>query len=122
VTRRLRTLSLADPKSVQFHTDVGNVRTKIGDALLERGKAQAALAELEGSLSEFGGSPDVDALPTIALNQFRIGKAYEMLKDQRQAQIWYQKSIPALEAAKKRGFLEGPDAAALDQARRAVNH
>jgi serine/threonine protein kinase len=118
----LRTLSLADPKSVQFHTDVGNVRTKIGDALLERGKAQAALAELEGSLSEFGGSPDVDALPTIALNQFRIGKAYEMLKDQRQAQIWYQKSIPALEAAKKRGFLEGPDAAALDQARRAVNH
>jgi len=113
----LRTLSLADPKSVQFHTDVGNVRTKIGDALLESGKAQAALTELEGSLSEF---PAGD-LPVSALTQFRIAKAYEILKDRAHAQIWYQKSIPALEAAQKRGFLDGPDAAALDQARQAIN-
>lgn len=66
----LRTLSLADPKSVQFHTDVGNVRTKIGDALLESGKAQAALTELQGALSELS----VDDVPMMALTEFESPK------------------------------------------------
>jgi hypothetical protein len=61
-------------------------------------------------------------MPAIALNQFRIGRAYELLKDRAQAQLWYQKSIPALEAAQKRGFLSSVDSSALDQARRAINH
>ena len=99
----LRTLSLADPKSIQFHKDVVNARAKIGDALLESGKPQAALAELQGALSELS----VDDVPMMALTEFRIAKAYELLKDRPHAELWYQKSIPALEAAKKRGLDTG---------------
>lgn len=112
----LRTLSLADPKSIQFHKDVVNARAKIGDALLESGKPQAALAELQGALSELS----VDDVPMMALTEFRIAKAYELLKDRPHAELWYQKSIPALEAAKKRG-LDRDEASALDQARQAIN-
>jgi non-specific serine/threonine protein kinase/serine/threonine-protein kinase len=119
----LRALSLADPQSVQFHHDVGNVHGKLGTALLDSGNARAALAELESSLSEFAAPvADQETMPAIALNQFRIGRAYELLKDRAQAQLWYQKSIPALEAAQKRGFLSSVDSSALDQARRAINH
>ena len=113
----LRALSLADPKSIQFHKDLINVRAKIGAALLESGNATAALAELESTLSELS----IDDVPVMALTQFRIARAYELLKDRRHAQLWYQKSIPALEAANKRGLLAAADAPALDQARLAVN-
>jgi tetratricopeptide (TPR) repeat protein len=119
----LRALSLADPKSVQFHIDVGNVRARVGTALLESGNARAALAELQSSLSEFAASStDADARPGIGLDEFRIGKAYELLGDRQQAQLWYQKSLPALEDAQKRGLLHRLDADVLDLARRAVNH
>ena len=111
----LRTLSLADPKSIQFHKDVVNAHAKIGDALLESGKAQAALTELQGALSELS----VDDVPMLALTEFRVAKAYELLKDRPHAELWYQKSIPALEAAKKRG-LDRDEASALDQARQSL--
>ncbi|HEX4595105.1 MAG TPA: protein kinase, partial [Bryobacteraceae bacterium] len=113
----LRALSLADPKSVQFHIDVGNVRARVGTALLESGNARAALAELQSSLSEFAASStDADARPGIGLDEFRIGKAYELLGDRQQAQLWYQKSLPALEDAQKRGLLHRLDADVLDLA------
>lgn len=94
----LRELSVADPKSVQYHNDVVNARAKIGSALLESGNAHAALAELKGALSELS----ADDVPVLAVTQSRIAKAYELLKDRGQAQLWYQK------AAKTRGLLDQP--------------
>jgi tetratricopeptide (TPR) repeat protein len=114
----LRALSMADPKNLQFHADVANARARLGVALLDSGNARAALPELEGALSELSGSTDPQE---ITLTQFRIGKAYETLKDRSQARLRFQKSIPSLEAAKKAGLLEGSDAALLDQARRVMN-
>ena len=114
----LRTLSLADPKSAQFHADVANARARVGTALLESGKVRAALVELEGSLPELSSSSD--DVSVVALTQFQIGKAYELLNDHAEARLWYQKSIPLLEVAQKRGLLQGSDAAALEQARRSL--
>ncbi len=121
----LRALSLADPKSVQFHMDVGNARARIGATLLESGKPREALIELQSSLSEFAASSkassaDSDSLPVMGLVVFRIARSYEMLGDDIQARLWYQKSIPALESAEKRGLLQGAGRAAIEQAQRAV--
>ena len=116
----LKALSQADPRSVQFHTDVANARARVGAALLQSGKARAALNELQVSLSEFPKSPGIDALSEFAMSQFRIAKAYAQLGDQLQAKLWFQKSIPALETATKRGTLERADQTALEEARRAT--
>ena len=119
----LEALSRADPKSVQFHKDVANARAKIGTALLDSGDARAALSELQASFSELPAKTsdlDADSLGAAGLSEYRIGRAYELLKDQRQAELWYRKSIPILEAAEKRGLLESAGQAALDQARRAI--
>lgn len=117
----LHALSMADPKSAQFHDDLGNARAKMGGLLLESGNARAALPELEGSLAEFNSSSaDSERLRVIGLDQFRMGKSYELLGNQTQARLWYQKSIPALESVTRRGILP-EDEAALEYARRAVN-
>ena len=107
----MQTLSTADPKSVQFHTDVAQVLARLGAAHLATGNAAAAQAELQHSLAEIGnsGTLDIDALAVKAEDEFRLAKANEMSRNLRLAASWYQRSIPLLQQANRTSGL--PDVA-----------
>jgi len=116
-----RGLSNADPKNVQFHFDVASGLSRVGTAHLERGQIAAALKELQASLAEMGafekGAANTDQLELTAMNQYRMALAYERLGNRAAASAWYERSIPSLEEASKRGALEGDEAASLENAR-----
>jgi len=116
----MQALSAADPKSVQFHFDVAAVLARMGAAQLSMGKTAAAMAALQRSLSEIDLSPgplNVDTLEVRAEDQFRMGKVHEMAGHWREAQAWFERSIPNLEEASRRGALRGDSAAMLTEAR-----
>jgi eukaryotic-like serine/threonine-protein kinase len=127
-------LSEADPKSVQFHTDIASILARMGAAHLAQGNGPAALAELQRSLSEINtfsqpGELDVDALEVKSQDQFRIGKVYALLASERkrpsrqraeywrQAAAWFERAIPTLAEARARGALQGDDGAMLAEAK-----
>ena len=116
----MQALSSADPKSVQFHFDVAAVEARVGAAQLLRGDAASAMAELQRSLAEIDtsrGPLDVDTLEVKAEDQFRLGKVYEMKGQGSQARSWFQRAIPSLEEARRRGALQGDAAGMLREAR-----
>ena len=117
-----RSLSNADPKNVQFHFDLASGLSRVGTAHLERGLVPAALKELQGSLAEMGafveeGAVNTDQLELTAMNQYRVALAYERSGNRAEAAAWYERSIPSLEEASKRGALQGDEAASLENAR-----
>jgi len=117
-----RGLSKADPKNVQFHFDVASGLSRVGAARLERGEIPAALRDLQASLAEMAayekqGAVNTDQLELTAINQFRIALAYEQSGNRAQAATWYERSIPALEEASKRGALQGDEGSFLENAR-----
>ncbi|HYL39422.1 MAG TPA: protein kinase [Bryobacteraceae bacterium] len=129
-----RDLSRADPNNAQFHLDVAEALTRIGAAYLEAGNAGSALTELQNSLSEIAlvsrpGDPNAEALAVKAIDQFRIAKAHQQFASDkrrpasqrteawRQAETWFERSLPGLEEARRRGALEAVDSQMVDQAR-----
>ncbi len=116
----MQALSAADPKSVQFHFDVAAVEARVGAAQLLRGDTAAAMAELQRSLAEIDtsrGPLDVDTLEVKAEDQFRLGKVCEMTGQWPQARSWFERAIPSLEEARRRGALQGDAAGMLQEAR-----
>ncbi len=118
---RFRALSDADPKNIQFHSDVAAVLARMGAAHLVQAKAAEALAELKRSLAEIGNfsraqALDIDALEVQAQDQFRMGKAYALMKQWPQAEAWFERSIPTLKQASERGSLRGESASMLKEA------
>jgi eukaryotic-like serine/threonine-protein kinase len=112
-------LSAADPKNVQFHLDIAAGLARLGAVDLKLGRADAARNEFQHSLAEVDLTPlDVDSLELKAEDQFRMGKADEMAGRRREAQAWFERSIPNLEAATSKGILRGESAALLAQARK----
>jgi eukaryotic-like serine/threonine-protein kinase len=110
-------LSAADPKSVQFHFDVAAVLSRMGAAHLALGDAGAAQSELERSLAEIGTSrADLDTVELRAEDQFRLAKVHEKLQDWREAKVWFERAIPTIEEANRRGTLRGNSAAMLIEA------
>jgi len=117
-----RSLSKADPKNVQFHFDVASGLSRVGAAHLEGGQIPEALKELQASLAEMAAfveerAANTDQLELTAMNEYRIALAYERSGNRTQAAAWYERSIPSLEAASKRGALQGDQAASLESAR-----
>jgi eukaryotic-like serine/threonine-protein kinase len=107
---QFKALSDADPKSAQYHDDIAAVLERMGTAHLAQGNATAALAAFHGSLAEIdhlsgAGSLNIDDREVKALDQFRLGKAYAQDKQWRQAAIWFERSIPALEDARRHGAM-----------------
>ncbi len=116
-----RALSDADPKSVQFHSDLAAVLARIGAAHLAQAKAAEARAELSRSLAELdyfaaAQALDIDALEVKAQDQFRMGQAYALTKQWTQAAVWFERSIPTLKQASQRGGLRGESASMLKEA------
>ena len=114
-------LSDADPKSVQFHSDLAAVLARMGAAHLAQAKTAEALAELSRSLAELdyfaaAQALDIDALEVKAQDQFRMGKAYALTKQWTQAAAWFERSIPTLKQASERGSLRGESASMLKEA------
>ena len=125
----MQALSAADPKNVLFHLDIAAVLARIGAADLKLGHADAARTELQHSLSEVALSPlDLDALEVKAQDEYRMGKAQEMAGHGREAETWFERAIPNLEAASRKGILRGETAEMLADARKqleqvgAANH
>jgi serine/threonine protein kinase/tetratricopeptide (TPR) repeat protein len=131
---KFRKLSKADPENVQFHFDVASGLARIGALHFDMGQTNGALQELEDSLAETAahsgsGAPNTDQLELTAMNQYRVAKIYERLASDsglspvqrvlrwRQAEAWYQRSIPTLEEAAKRHALAGDEIRAVDNAR-----
>jgi non-specific serine/threonine protein kinase/serine/threonine-protein kinase len=130
---QFRGSSRADPKNAQFHLDVAFALADIGAAYLETGNANRALTELQNSLSEIAlaskpGEPNAETLELTAMDQFRIAKANLQVASDgkrpvsqraeawRQAEGWFERSLPNLEEARKRGALiDGPQI--IDEAR-----
>ncbi len=132
---KFQALSKADPKNAQFHYDVAEALAHIGTAHLDAGQAGAAIEQLEAALAEMEPLKtdgwNTDQLELVALTQYRVGKAYDQrasarstpgqnAEDWRQAAAWYDRSIPNLEEAAKRGMLQGDDAQVLENARSAL--
>ncbi len=130
----MRELSRADPANALFHFDVASALARNGALHLDSGKFQPALSELQASLAEIAasskpGAVNSDTLELTAMNQFRIAEAYrqmastgkgprsERIEYWRQAEAWYQRSLPDLTEASKRGVLEGDEARAPEIAR-----
>ncbi|HTR37300.1 MAG TPA: protein kinase [Bryobacteraceae bacterium] len=117
--KEFQALSAADPASVQYHVDVAAAWARLGALHLDAGKASAAAVELRKVLAEIDGSTkggplDIDALAVKAMSQYRLGRAYAALaahsariEDWRDAIAWYQRSLPTLREARRRGGLEG---------------
>jgi eukaryotic-like serine/threonine-protein kinase len=119
--RGMQALSAADPKSVQFRLDVSAVEARVGAAQLLRGNAGAAMAELQRSLAAIDASHgplDTDMLEVKAQDQFRMGMVYEMTGQWPQARSWFERSLPSLEEARRRGALQGDAAGMLQEARK----
>lgn len=118
---KFRSLSNADPKNVQFHFDVASALSRVGVAHLNAGDPRKALQDLEASLVEiqtYGpGAINTDQLELKAMNQYRMALAYQQAGNREQAIAWYERSVPSLEEAAKRGALQGDEAGALERAR-----
>ena len=115
----MQALSAADPKNVLFHLDIAAVLARMGAADLKLGRADAARTDLQHSLSEVALSPlDLDALEVKAQDEFRMGKAQQMAGHGREAESWFERAIPTLEAASRKGILRGETAGMLADARK----
>ena len=115
----MQALSAADPKNVLFHLDIAAVLARVGAADLKLGHADEARTELQHSLSEVALSPlDLDALEVKAQDEYRMGKAQQMGGHWREAESWFERAIPNLEAASRKGILQGESADMLADARK----
>ena len=128
--QEFQALSAADPASVQYHTDVAAGWSRLGAMHLDAGDARTAVVELTRVVSEIDGStqgapPDIDALEIKAMSQYRLGAAYASLasrhgrtEDWHTALAWYQRSLPTLAEARRRGGFE--DAQTVRKAERGI--
>ncbi|HEX5228565.1 MAG TPA: protein kinase [Bryobacteraceae bacterium] len=113
-----QTLSTRDPQSVQFHKDLAAIWGRIGAAYLQQGKLSDAVTDLQRSLAEIerfarAGPLDIDTLEVQAQDQFRLGTAYERLKQSREAEMWFDRAIPTLKNANQRGGMRGQENRAM---------
>jgi hypothetical protein len=109
----LQALSTADANDAQVQVEVAIAISRLGSSFLQQGNAKSALAEFEKSLADCRrlarpGVANADLAWATASDQFQIGKAHEALaadakqpssmraEQWKQAQSWYQQSIPAI--------------------------
>jgi non-specific serine/threonine protein kinase/serine/threonine-protein kinase len=113
----LQSLAAADPANAQLQQDIGGVRAMIGIILMQSGDTRPAVAELEQSVAILATAHDAANSQSYAgtrllLAQLWLGKAELTLAEAaaptrqehcRQARVWLQQSLPALQALPNKG-------------------
>ena len=105
-------LASADPANSQFRQDVAQVQGQIGEILTLQGNPSNALSELHSSISLLETIPEAKNARSMAgyifvSDQFWLGKAHALVASSaeisarekiahcREAETWFQKSLPA---------------------------
>jgi tetratricopeptide (TPR) repeat protein len=117
-----QSLSAADPKNVQYRTDAAMGLGVEADAAIETGHAARAIGNLKKALEMLAEPQGPEFRDLVALNQFRMGRAYHRLGRSGEACSWFERSLPGLLEAQHQSRFYGRDSERIVEAREALRN
>jgi non-specific serine/threonine protein kinase/serine/threonine-protein kinase len=117
-----QSLSAADPKNVQYRTDAAMGLGVEAEAAIETGQAARGIANLKKALAMLSEPLGPQSKDLVAVNQFRMGRAYSRLGRSREACPWFERSLPGLLEAQQRNRSDGQDSERIVEVREAIRN